>query len=653
MFPDQVTLSTCMHLICHIPGIDEYICIERQMSEDARPASPPSCVSASLALNVQASVADFADNLLSRLSARKRGIDQISQGGPTEELSAQGSELTSADNSGDEIPDPCEFLTKEILAILHEDLHPAAQLYDEHSPGDVWEAVGLNGFLREFGGFPSTVYIRSEDTVVIRRVVSRLAVASNAKRCTGIVGSAGVGKSAVLMTVCLTLWQKHGRNLYIVRIVPDGSRTRFAVVMLKGEKALTTTRVGVLDHWWQVCGAYEWFKRSCDGAILLAADGWDKGRETYLDCYLRSMCHLYSCSNFNDDVDAVHDDLFLVSGWRLAELADLATKLSVTCLPELQYAFSGGNLSAFLGQRKTAVCDQAAKLSDTDLDGTPLLVTGAACPSLANPLYRVYNTATDDPHSCCDRSRWCVVLDVGDALTRCIPNISVPVYAASLAWVLCLNSDGNDKVCALKVTAGAEWAHSALLGHMHRLAYEGRLIVEVAPYCSPLVKRGGNCRGTRYAQLSAEERPVWVRSGMGLVDCLQQLSQEYRPGEISYWLPEEWEDSPIDAVMYCGGMCCALMLKATLTAEVDIDTADLKKAHDALVASLPSDWVVQLMVVLPAVVSQGFDPKWYYKMPDEIYMQSGVFTSAALIRDSRNIDMDDVERIVGNYRESH
>jgi hypothetical protein len=130
------------------------------------------------------------------------------------------------------------------------------------------------------------------------------------------------------------------------------------------------------------------------------------------------------------------------------------------------------------------------------VDGTPQLISGTACPSLANPLYRVYDVSTAAPRACRDRSRWRLVLDVGYVLPRYIRNISLSAYAASLAWTLRLNSEiDKSEFCSLKLNDGARWALPALLGYMHRLAYESRMVVEVASYCSPMVRRSG-CHGT-------------------------------------------------------------------------------------------------------------------------------------------------------------
>jgi hypothetical protein len=523
-------------------------------------------------------------------------------------------------------------------------------------PGDVWVTVSLNSFLKEFGGFPSLVYIRSHDSIVINRIISKLAQETDdCLPCTGIVGSAGVGKSIVLMTVCLTLWHNHGRNLFIVRTMAEGSLKRFAIVMLKGEGTPKTTRVGVFDHWCEVCGAQMWFDKSCERTVLIVVDGWDKGRDVIMDDDLRRMCDLYSSNNFVDDVGTMGDDLFLVSAWRFSDLQDLASKLSVTCLPERQYAFCGGSLSAFLAdpaQLRITVCAQADNLlTDSDVDGTPQLISGTACTSLANPLYRVYDVSTAAPRACGDRSRWRLVLDVGYVLPRYIHNISLSAYAASLAWTLRLNSEiDKTEFCSLKLNDGARWALPALLGYMHRLAYESRMVIEVASYCSPMVRRGGY-HGTRYTSPSTGDKRAWVRSGAGRVSCLQQLSQPYRSGEISYWLPEEWEDSPIDAVLYCEKMGCALMLKATVTAEVVIDAGELKAAHDALLSSLPSDWIVQLVLVMPSVVAHSFAPEWVSQVPAQVAKQSGVHTVAAIIKDSScTAKIDDIERILWNDR---
>jgi hypothetical protein len=471
----------------------------------------------------------------------------------------------------------------------------APNIYTLSAVGNMVETNELSLFFQGLRDFPSHLYVRKEDTIVHELFMTR--AMSQSVRRVGVVGGAGVGKSTLLISICLSLWQHHNKNVVIVRFMREEDEDRYAVITLKAGKQARVCKTG---EWWVVLAILTQEQHSS----TLVADGYNR-----LDiCGYSAMqaFSFYSMSDFDCSRVQAGDELFLVPAWHFFDLRNINNHLINRGEAELHYYLSGGNLAAFLTEPTllgTSLLGLAGRLSDRDLTGTSPLISGSILQT--NPLYRVYNIAPNDPTSYNDRSRWRLVQDVGYVLVRYVPKISLLVYAEALATALHLNSGTANSIAEPQLLNPLLWAHNALLGYMHRLAYQGRLVIEAVEYWSQKVINPGTRYGLCYSMATWQKKPLWVRSGMGRVSCLQQLSQEYRSEEVSYWLPEEWEDSPIDAVLYCGGMCCALMLKATLTAEVDIDAADLKAVHDALLSSLPTDWIVQLVLVQPVEVARG------------------------------------------------
>jgi hypothetical protein len=104
---------------------------------------------------------------------------------------------------------------------IHES-HPGSWSTKEYTGpyGCTIDTVEEADFFEPFGGYPKQLYVREEFARVFEIITSAVAGTPSGGSCVpqlGVMGSVGVGKSVLLLSVCLHLWRNGDRCVFIVR----------------------------------------------------------------------------------------------------------------------------------------------------------------------------------------------------------------------------------------------------------------------------------------------------------------------------------------------------------------------------------------------------------------------------------------------------
>jgi hypothetical protein len=482
-----------------------------------------------------------------------------------------------------------------------------------------------------FGGFPKQLYVREEFARVFEIITSAVAGAASGGFCVpqlGVMGSVGVGKSVLLLSVCLHLWRNGDRSVFIVRRFNKQDRPgrssnpvlgyypsdQYAVLLLGASGG--SGCVSVVDTIPEAQQLYRSFVASCATGHLLAVDDREEGAGTWrsictaqyflytrpdlriprlcepaetaasatptvLTEPLQSVGHLVTGAPAGPGSPA---ELVLLPGWALSDLRATAPHTDAVEAGWRHYA-GGGSLSAF--QEDTAYLEERTAEQVDRLRTRGVKSVTELSDRQLSILSRLYVADIHTAGSYTDRRNWLMLFDVGLALPGIAHVLTVDAMKASLDMAIKLRQPS--------------WIEGVMCGYMHQLAREGRLKVTLQP-CEP--------DGT---PLPSADDLVLVTAGcrfeatcVDYSSCFNYLRFTVRGtghrSEARYWHPVEWIGGPIHAVLCCPTQRIVVLLRCAPLGTVVIEKAErLRKVLEMVRDAAPADSRVVFAAVVPEV----------------------------------------------------
>jgi hypothetical protein len=502
-------------------------------------------------------------------------------------------------------------------------------------PGSAVDTTEVANFFKRFGGYPKQLYVREEFAQAFEVVIAKASNSSSRVSTMsqlGIVGSVGVGKSVLLLSACMHLWQKSQQTVIIVRGFNQESsagRVRrleslpypplppdlYALIMCKaGLLAWEEVTVTTFNRSEKASKAYEALAASCAGGHILAVD--DMNEWCAEDFVPHSTCNywLYTSRNLDaceasasstppssaapSSVDPPSEcggasALVLVPGWLFCDLHKTAPNLDYMTASWRHY-IAGGAIRAFhaLGTDSYKhVTDSVRSFNYNEKDKGVKVVDALTEPEF-HLMRRVYIEDIHDPASYTDPSKWRTVFDVGLAFPMIAHILPTEVVRASLELAMRWQQP--------------VWAEGAMCGYMHQLAARGALQLT-------LRECGADC-----ARPSSDSMVLTVTAdsefhagGSGGAVCMATI-----PGAVTfrsqccktrYWHALEWCDAPVHAVLRCPAQKVVVLLLCTPhPPALERSVKSLRKVVDTVRRAVPAD----CKVLLAAVVLEG------YPLPD-------------------------------------
>jgi hypothetical protein len=215
--------------------------------------------------------------------------------------------------------------------------------------GKVLPTKQLAAMLKGYGGFPESVLVRKEMTVlwgvlVEKMVTQNLGVA--------LVGSPGVGKSVIVVLFSLFLAMVRGENILLLRTVKDlGTDTGILVgICLRGpsKKIVVYPRWSTIARATDLLGIFYDECRRDNETYRLVVDGLDQHELS--GTALKNFDLLATSAHYDRKDDDPHA-LCVLPAWQKLDLKLYAELKHPGLSPEafdLYYGHSGGNLRNFI-----------------------------------------------------------------------------------------------------------------------------------------------------------------------------------------------------------------------------------------------------------------------------------------------------------------
>ncbi|KAJ8576440.1 hypothetical protein ON010_g2770 [Phytophthora cinnamomi] len=285
----------------------------------------------------------------------------------------------------------------------------------------------LHEFLKGFGGFPSSYFVRKEELVLwglVMRILSK-----REKRIV-ILGSAGVGKSCFLMLISFYLAFVEKKKVMVVRRLREFSEAS-AVVYLDGgndsciRKAnLTAAKISSLPD-----------RKEFQGALVLV-DGYSRQE---VDRQFGLLPFQLLASSMEDDIN-IDDSAreMVLPGWQYSDLLQYAESKPVDwkssagfgqesqrTIAELvgeQYFYSGGSIRNFRTNREDvkngidSICSMVINAGTVDLES--LNQPGSRLGEFLDRIQRHYVIDVNDEEHYWQVRRWRIQVDSGYAFKR-------------------------------------------------------------------------------------------------------------------------------------------------------------------------------------------------------------------------------------------
>jgi hypothetical protein len=513
---------------------------------------------------------------------------------------------------------------------IHE-CHPGSWPTKEYTGpyGCTINAIEEADFFEPFGGYPKQLYVREEFARVFEIITSAVAGTLSGGSCVpqlGVMGSVGVGKSVLLLSVCLYLWRNGDRSVFIVGRFNKQDRPgrgskpvlgyypsdQYAVFSLGASEGPGC--VFIVDTIPEAQQLYRSFVDSCAGGHILAVDDreegagtWQPGCTAQLLLYTRSdlriprLCEpaesaasaaptvlaepLQSVGHLVTGAPAGPGrpaELVLLPGWALSDLRATAPHTDAIEAGWRHYA-GGGSLSAF--QEDTAYLqERTAEQVDRIRTRGVKSVTELSDRQLG-VLSRLYVADIHTAGSYTDPQNWLMLFDVGLALPGIAHVLTVDAMKASLEMAIKLRQPS--------------WIEGAMCGYMHQLARAGRLQVTLQscqqdgtalPSTDDLVLSTAGCR--------VEATCVDYSS------CINYLRFTVRGtghrSETRYWHPVEWIGGPVHAVLCCPEQKIVVLLRCAPLGPVVIEKAErLRRVLEMVRDAAPAGSSVVFAAVVP------------------------------------------------------
>jgi hypothetical protein len=515
--------------------------------------------------------------------------------------------------------------------------HPAPPLTQEYTglPGRTIDTSEVADLFKNLGTFPAQLYVREEFARVFKIVTARAqdrSCSGSTQRRLRIVGSAGVGKSVLLLATCMHFWRTANQTVIIVRGYceldekgtkldalafrnPPPAPEKYALIVCKTD-ALTCEEatVSVFDSPGVAREAYEAIAASCPAGHILAVDDLNvescaqyfaphetcvyslytsRGVAGPHPCRLSARLNEAVASDKTTAPTGTHAavvcseaaELVLLPAWLLADLHKTALNYTYGKACWRHY-IGGGTLRPFHEARANSsqrITNNLAAVEGKDIESVNALEEPAF-----HLLRRVYIEDIHDPASYTDPSKWRTVFDVGLAFPMIAHILPTEVVRASLELAMRWQQP--------------VWAEGAMSGYMHQLAARGAL---------QLTLRGcgadGALSNSQEIVLTVTADAEFRSSGTSDSMCLAVLPgavfcQPQKP-RTRYWHPVEWANGPFHAVLCCPAQKIVVLLRCAPYPSAIERTSKISSTVMGIVSRVvPAD----CKVMLAAVVLEGY-----------------------------------------------
>ncbi|RHY54691.1 hypothetical protein DYB38_006307 [Aphanomyces astaci] len=443
--------------------------------------------------------------------------------------------------------------------------------------GVLLDTSALSDALKSFGGFPRTLYVRHEMKVVWAILYDNYLVEPVQDVHYVLMGSPGVGKSALLVLFCCFLSQMHNFDIFLARHVICGAGTTSPDVVLcfRGPVVTGYPKIprGLLPY-------IEFnLSESCMNTqrYLVVGDGYHQnsfitdGLNIFQSSDLLSTSGQYRLSSQDNR------SLVLMSAWTRYDLGALYPTLPIDIF-EAQYAYSGGNARDFcrqfsdLYERRMTTLQRLTPATMETLLGR---YDDARCQGM-DTLTSLYVKDATDRSMYTRPSMWKAIVDSKFALTELVTKADLQVYVNALH--LAENSMRGGTL------------HGIAFGAMlHKLAWlkqlelrGGGLVVSVADECQVM----GH----------------WASYG----ECIEFLKTNTRTH--MYWYPAYATFPPIiDSILIVDGV--VYYLKTTVAETHALEWGQLREIHEAVISNATNNHRFVYGVVTPVGMSCQIAPR--------------------------------------------
>jgi hypothetical protein len=497
-------------------------------------------------------------------------------------------------------------------------------------PGSAVDTTEVANFFKRFGGYPKQVYVREEFArvfeIVTARALDRPSSGSTVQRLS-VVGSVGVGKSVLLLSACMQLWQKSEQTVIIVRGFNQESsagRVRrleslpypplppdlYVLIMCKaGRLAWEEVTVSTFNSSEKASEAYEALAASCAGGHIFAVD--DMNERCAQDFVPHSTCNYWLYTSRNLDgceasasstppssaapssvgppSECGASELVLVPGWLFCDLHKTAPNLDYATASWRHY-IAGGAIRAFHAPDTDSykhITNSVRSFNYNAKDKGVKVVDALTEPEF-HLMRRVYTADIHDPASYTNPTKWRTVFDVGLAFPVIAHIMSTEVVLASLELAMRWQQP--------------VWAEGAMCGYMHQLAAQRALQLTLR-----MTAADGARPSSDSMVLVVTADSEFRAGGSGGAVCMATI-----PGAVTfrsqccktrYWHALEWCDAPIHAVLCCPAQKVVVLLLCTPhPTALERSVRSLRKVVDTVRRAVPED----CKVVLAAVVLEGY-----------------------------------------------
>lgn len=425
--------------------------------------------------------------------------------------------------------------------------------------------AGLNKFWKEYGGFPSTFFVRKEGLILWNLVLRMMS--KRDKRVT-IVGSAGVGKSCFLALVGFYLSVVEKRKVLIVRRLNRSSEAN-AVVYLDGESNscikktnLTAAKISLIPD-----------RKEFQGALILV-DGYSRMEvEHRFGLFPYQLLASFMEDEFSTDEvvlpawqfnDLLRYAELTLPTWKRLTGLDQEKQETTLKLAQDQYFYSGGSLRDFCRNRVDVkngidgVCARVSSAQTLDLE----LQLGSRGYNLWDRIRRDYVVdPNDDEHywQVCHRK---TAMDSGYAFKRIgrFMDIQKQIDLYKIAQTLQAGFEGS---------AFEQCFHSAVRRSTKKFPVQ---MVNVVVNSDPAYSN------QRYDRLVLHGRPV-VCHGSTEQDCFDNLSRLY----FGAFCHLDSVNFPfVEAVAICEGVLRGSNVKETVVATISTTVSKKKSFKSEL-----------------------------------------------------------------------
>ncbi|KAF0748099.1 hypothetical protein AaE_007471, partial [Aphanomyces astaci] len=212
--------------------------------------------------------------------------------------------------------------------------------------GEVQSTAELSQLLQLYGGFPSSLFVRQEVKMVWGILCNNYIGSSPPNNAYVLVGSPGVGKSALLVLFCCYLATHHDYNIYLARSLKHAGRTSSPHVLLCFRGKEVTAYPDCRPHHMEALWATFRTEHVHNLKFLIVGDGYRQANFESGQLDFFNTCNLLSTSAQYRLTEDSNHKLLGVPAWSFQSIQAMARAFGTLEVDEL-YAYSGGSVRAF------------------------------------------------------------------------------------------------------------------------------------------------------------------------------------------------------------------------------------------------------------------------------------------------------------------